>query len=120
MFEVKNKQFLLKLVMLFLFTSLVSFTTITVHASGKDKADTDVNVTLREDKDTGKGKGKIEPKKPSQYETISPKELSYLPKTGELIQNFFIILIGVSLLLFSIILYINKLYANQIRWDMNI
>lgn len=100
----------------FLFVLVLITTNINVSAS--EKSDTDVKITIEQkNKKTPIDKKQVNPNN-NQYKIVSPKELGYLPKTGELVTSFIFSLMGISAILFVVILLINKNYYGQYRWEI--
>lgn len=81
----------------------------TVSANTNNEKQTNVDIEIN---------GKSNIKNGKQYETNKPKEVGLLPQTGEVVVTFITSLIGLSLLLFVTIIYINKSYINYLRWEV--
>lgn len=53
------------------------------------------------------------------YKPNDPIPVQLLPQTGEIVLSFVYIMIGLSLLIFVLGIFINKMYMNtiEVRWD---
>lgn len=104
----KFKYLSFVLVLFFSLSTMISF------ASEDDTESNDVVVSLK--------KGKSDFNKPNndnnnQYKTEKPETIKKLPQTGEIISLFLLLLGVTTLILFLLILLINKILFKNPEWS---